>query len=68
MAFRFTQRDLLAPPLNYHGVNAPQDGVTIKLGSNIQITDNTKLSVDYSQFTTKGYLENNLDAKFLVSF
>lgn len=68
MAFRFAQRDLLAPPLNYHGVNAPQDGVALKLGSNIQITDNTKLSVDYSQFTAKGYLENNLDAKLLVSF
>ncbi|WPA92208.1 autotransporter domain-containing protein [Providencia zhijiangensis] len=68
MAFRFAQRDLLASPLNYHGVNAPQDGMALKLGSNIQITDNTKLSVDYSQFTAKGYLENNLDAKLLVSF
>lgn len=68
MAFRFAQRDLLAPPLNYHGVNAPRDGMAIKLGSSLQLTDNAKLSVDYSQFTAKGYLENNLDAKLLVSF
>ncbi|WP_265524364.1 autotransporter domain-containing protein [Providencia rustigianii] len=68
MAFRFTHRNLLAPPLNYYGVNAPRDGMAIKLGSSLQLTDNTKLSMDYSQFTAKGYLENNLDAKLLVSF
>lgn len=68
MAFRFAHRDQLAPPLNYRGINAPKDGMAIKLGSSLQLTDNFKLSMDYSQFTAKGYLENNLDAKLLVSF
>ncbi|HHR5901063.1 TPA: autotransporter domain-containing protein [Providencia alcalifaciens] len=68
MVFRFAHRNLLAPPLKYKGVDAEKEGWAIKLGSNIQLSDNTRLSMDYSQFIAKGYLENNLDAKFLVSF
>lgn len=51
-----------------HSVPASRHGVALKIGTDINIKENTKLSINYNKFLSKNYSDNNIDAKIAVSF
>lgn len=49
-------------------VDAPRDSVTARVGANLDIGDGYKVSVDYSKLKSNDYDNNNINAKFSLSF
>lgn len=49
-------------------VSAPRDSITAKIGANIDISNDYKLSVDYSKLKSNYYDNNNINAKLSLSF
>lgn len=49
-------------------VPAPQDNITAKIGANIDINNDYKLSIDYSKLKSNHYDNNNINAKLSVTF
>ncbi|MEQ5113250.1 autotransporter domain-containing protein [Providencia vermicola] len=51
-----------------HSAPAARHGVALKVGTNINIKENTKLSINYNKFLSGHYHDNNIDAKVAIAF
>ncbi len=49
-------------------VPTSRHGMALKVGTDINIKENTKLSINYNKFLSKNYSDNNIDAKIAVTF
>ncbi len=49
-------------------VPASRHGLAVKMGTNININESTKLTFDYNKLISKYYSDNNIDAKISIAF
>lgn len=49
-------------------VPTSRHGIALKVGTDINIKENTKLSINYNKFLSENYHDNHIDAKIAVTF